>query len=1308
MKNFNKELLLNKINNSEIVAFDVYGVLFDSIVNDQDAVYDLVGRHFGIHGFKRIRLGAQKEIEKIKTGVCVNPLANLDEIYGCIAEKYLPDTDCDAVKQYEAELTADALITDSEIAEIFLSAEKFGKKVIAVNNTCLSEKTVTEFIKEKGYSAVSEVCSTVPDAALYFCCGQNNISRENQNILCYKKEYNCDKLKNAVCSEIDNGIYRYLYNKEKGFWYNLGHEIGGPAYMGLYRFLKEKADKNQKIYVLSDGGYFIYEVLKNCGYKNVHILEIDGDILTDAVCKKELSDSNIIKYISGTGFFDEDAVCVDCDWEGTYQFLLEKIKASVNCKKEHFFYHIGIENSRKSMKKLNGCWYETYLFDFYKNYSLQISHIRNKEIYELFFKATDKKAEYYSEEGNPVYNNSFLDDNKRSILKGIVDFVRTGLGFADKYDVEFTPEISLGHLTRLITQPTEEELGNIEFLVKPVEDTRKYHLEDDRSIINYHRWLNAQKPEKTDVSSLEYNPFFSVVIPVYNTVTEQLEECINSVLNQTYHNFELILVDDHSSWKNVVPVLKKYENNSKVTVLYRETNGHISVATNDGINAAKGEFIVFMDCDDIVEPHALYEFARKLNDNPELDFIYSDEDKITEDGKIRHMPFFKPDWSPDLSHCMNYTNHLSAYRTDIVKAIGGLRTAYNGSQDYDFNLRFMEKSANSRVGHISKILYHWRERKESVAYSTNAKNYAINSARCAKEDYIRRNNIKAHLEYVTGISQYRIVYEVTGNPLVSIIIPSKDHPEILRQCIDSINKYTGYKNYEIIVVDNGSSDFNKSVIQNYLNDNEAVYIYEKAEFNFSKMCNQGAAAAKGEYLLFLNDDIEIFQPQWLERMLGHAQQDYIGAVGAKLYYPQTTKMQHAGVSNPIEGPRHNFLACDDRDAYYFGISWVDYNCIGVTGACLLLAADKFRDIGGFDEKLTVAYNDVKLCFELHKKGYYNVIRSDAVAYHHESLSRGNDFVTDKKLIRLGKERTHLFADFPELKGYDPFLNENMHTLVEILDMKQYFDEFSPIDITGCREGDMASIDNVSVLDKIRIIGWSALNGEKHMEKLDRYLVFEDPYGKTYGAKVLPYPRADVAQALGDECYKYAGFECVLRRCDLRLDIMPYRVGVLTVAGNGKRYINWCTDINVIRNPEPRPLVLDSNKIENFELHNRPEGIRCFIDGCGRYDGYYRIQGFAFKSGNDHHIYKNSVVLVSDNGEAFEFNVHLDERPDVAYSFPEEKFLYYTGFICYVFDNVLEKGHSYDIIIRLKNHFDENDIIDIPTNKKLELYYKDNI
>lgn len=831
------------------------------------------------------------------------------------------------------------------------------------------------------------------------------------------------------------------------------------------------------------------------------------------------------------------------------------------------------------------------------------------------------------------------------------------------------------------------------------EENSEYHLEDTRSLRSYYRWLRTQEDQQEEKKKLAYQPMFSFVIPVYNTVTEQLTECIESVLAQTYDNFEMILVDDHSSWENVVPVLKKYENNEHIHVIYRTENGHISKATNDGLAIAQGDFIAFMDCDDTIEADALYEMAKKLNENPELDFIYSDEDKITEDGRIRHMPFFKPDWSPDLYMCMNYTNHLSVYRASIVKETGGLRSEYNGSQDYDFTLRFMEKSDNRRVGHVQKILYHWRERKESAAYAISSKNYASEKAENAKNDMIQRNHIPARLEYIEENAQYRTVYEVVGNPRVSIIIPSKDNPGILRQCIGSIRKYTAYGNYEIIVVDNGSNPENKAAIEAYLKEQGGIaYVYEQRAFNFSKMCNDGAANAAGEYLLFLNDDVEIIQSDWLERMLGHAQRPHIGAVGAKLLYPGTTIIQHDGVASMKGGPAHNFLGCDDKNVYYFAWNRVDFNCSAVTGACLLVSRDKFEEAGRFDEHLPVAYNDVSLCFSLIEKGYYNVIRNDVTAYHHESLSRGNDHLNEEKLFRLSKELMRLYHRFPAFDEKDPFLNSRLHSYTAGLDIENNCNPVKRADLTGVRTGGKLNIDAVTVTEKVHIQGWAFL---KNMENPERFFVLRDPYGDDYIAPMEPMLRPDVADCFGEGSkYRYSGFECVLDKNQFRTDIMQYQMGVLFLLKNGASSVVWWNKkSDIFRRPRPRKQICHYTQLD-FDNRKDAGAVQWCVDANQQVEEYHEIRGYAFCRGNRHSQYKTSIILAASSQNVYEFDTHSEERLDVASAFPEMHFLYNTGFQCLILPEVLEPDQEYDIIIRLRNQFDSADIRDVVTGQKI--------
>lgn len=533
---------------------------------------------------------------------------------------------------------------------------------------------------------------------------------------------------------------------------------------------------------------------------------------------------------------------------------------------------------------------------------------------------------------------------------------------------------------------------------------------------NYKIWI-----KKNEVRSVyekqAYEPLVSMVVPVYNVSETLLVECISSVLNQTYTNIELCLVDDCSTQEHVREVLKRYETDSRVKIKYRQENGHISKASNDGLALATGEFVGLLDCDDCLAQDAIAEVVLALNNDKDIDYIYTDEDKITEDGKVRKDPFFKPDWSPDTVMSLLYTCHLSVFRKSILDEVGGFRVGFEGCQDYDLVLRVMEKT--NHIYHIPKILYHWRERKESTSLDIDAKSYISEKTIRMKEEAIKRRNQEASIEYVQELQQFRVVYHPVGNAKVSIIILSKDNVQCLENCLHSIKTYTGYEFYEIILVDNGSSEENKNKIQNLCEQHNVRYLYDQYAFNFSKMCNIGAAAASGEYLLFLNDDIEVMHQNWLETLLGHAQLAHVGAVGAKLYYPDKIHIQHCGVLNLQTGPCHVCYKMPDYTSYYFGRNTLDYNYSIVTAACLMVQRSKFDEVGGFDESLPVTYNDVDLCFKLLEHNYYNVVRADVRLIHHESISRGSDELSKEKEERRKRECTRLYEKHPIYNGYDP-------------------------------------------------------------------------------------------------------------------------------------------------------------------------------------------------------------------------------------------------------------------------------------------------
>lgn len=539
----------------------------------------------------------------------------------------------------------------------------------------------------------------------------------------------------------------------------------------------------------------------------------------------------------------------------------------------------------------------------------------------------------------------------------------------------------------------------------------------------YRTWIRENEKDIYETEPLNYNPLISVVVPVYNVKTEMLTECIESVRKQTYENWELCLADDASSWESVRDCLKKYEDDKKIKITYRKENGHISLATNSAIEMSTGEFIAFMDCDDTLAPNALYEVAKMLNKDKTLDFIYSDEDKLDENGKRRHQPHFKPDWSPDTFMSLMYTCHLGVYRKTIGEKLGWLRKGYEGAQDYDLTLRFTE--VTGRIGHIQKILYHWRERKESTSVNPKAKSYIFDTAKKAKEDALKRRKLQGACEWVNGIYQYRVNYKPAGEPLISIIILSRNNFEAYHRCVASILEKSSYSNFEILTMDNGSSLEQKQLYEEYCKQVKVHYYYGQYEADFCKICNKGADLASGELLLFLSDETEVVSPVWLERMAGHAMLSHTGAVGAKLLYPQSSIIRHIGFINMAGVPVYSFAGHDDTNIYYFCRNKIEYNYSAVTAACLMVERKKFYEVGGFDETFAVAYNDVKFCLDLIERGYYNVSRMDAILYHYESSKKNNSGLNMAETEQMERERNQLYAIYPEFMDKDACYNPNL-------------------------------------------------------------------------------------------------------------------------------------------------------------------------------------------------------------------------------------------------------------------------------------------
>lgn len=555
---------------------------------------------------------------------------------------------------------------------------------------------------------------------------------------------------------------------------------------------------------------------------------------------------------------------------------------------------------------------------------------------------------------------------------------------------------------------------------------KKYNGNDKELTYNpfdkndYMEWIIQNEQFNSKKNIHKYNPKISIIIPVYNPNLNEFKECIESVLKQTYDNFEICVCDDCSTKSEVIEYEKELSKNKKIKVKFREENGHISRCSNTALKMATGEFIGLVDDDDLLSTNALEEAVSILNLYKNIDFIYSDNDKIDENGN-RCDPYFKPDYAPDTLFSLNYLSHFNVIRKKTIEEVGGFRVGYEGAQDYDLYLRILEKTKN--IYHIPKILYHWRMSKNSTALSTNKKNYAFNAGKKAIEDAIKRRNIEADVITRKNCDFYYVKYKLINKPLISIIIPTKDHADILKTCIDSVLEST-YQHYEILIVDNGSKESEtKKLLQEY-GKNEKITIIEcNCEFNFSYINNYAVEKSKGDYLLLLNNDTEIITKDFLEQMVSYASQKHVGAVGAKLLYPDKT-IQHGGVVLGLGGvASHVYLNESYKAKGIYGMLECPTNYGAVTAACLMVSKKKYLEVGGLNETLKVAYNDIDFNIKLLEKGYYNVFLPDVVLYHHESKSRGLD-TTGEKYKRFLFESNYMYEKWKKYIERDPFYNPN--------------------------------------------------------------------------------------------------------------------------------------------------------------------------------------------------------------------------------------------------------------------------------------------
>lgn len=549
----------------------------------------------------------------------------------------------------------------------------------------------------------------------------------------------------------------------------------------------------------------------------------------------------------------------------------------------------------------------------------------------------------------------------------------------------------------------------------------------------YQRWLEKNYPHPQKLSKisdagqkLSYQPLISVIVPVYNPDAAFLRQAIESVLRQTYTNWELCLADDCSSKPHVKQIIEEYQQqDSRLKVTWRQANGHISHASNSALSMATGEYIALLDHDDLLAPHALFSVVKLLNQHPEADFIYSDEDKVNAQN-IHSDPYFKPDWCPDTFLSRMYTCHLGVYRRTLVNQVGNFRPGFEGSQDYDLVLRVSEQT--QQIFHIPDVLYHWRIHPESTAAFTDAKTYAVDAGqRAIAEAIFRRGEPGKVLSKLQFPGVYTIRYQIKEQKLVSVIIPTKDLADTLNICLKSIFSKTSYPNYEVIVIDNGSTEAKTfHCLESWQQEQPKRFKYYTYDvpFNYSQINNYAVEQARGDYLLFLNNDTEIISPDWMEAMVEQAQRKSIGAVGGLLLYPDDT-VQHAGVIlgiNGLAGHSHKYFAASMPGYLSQIVSTNNYSA--VTAACLMCRRNVFLEVGGFETKLAIALNDVDFCLKLISHGYRNVYLPHVVLYHYESKSRGYED-SPAKQSRLAQEVDYIKQKWSQICDRDPCYNPNL-------------------------------------------------------------------------------------------------------------------------------------------------------------------------------------------------------------------------------------------------------------------------------------------
>ncbi|MCI5509722.1 MAG: glycosyltransferase [Eubacterium sp.] len=547
--------------------------------------------------------------------------------------------------------------------------------------------------------------------------------------------------------------------------------------------------------------------------------------------------------------------------------------------------------------------------------------------------------------------------------------------------------------------------------------------------VPYGPWFEKHRPTESELEkqrsrNWKETPVFSIVVPAYRTPVLFLEQMIESVRSQTYPFWELCIANASPDDAQMASVFERYTNmDQRIHVKNLHENLGIAENTNEAFSMASGTFVGLLDHDDLLAPQALYRM-REMLEKKNADIFYTDEDKVTTDLSEHFQPHFKPDFNLDLLRSNNYITHFFVVKTDLVRKVGGFRREYDGAQDYDFIFRCVEQA--EKICHIPEILYHWRTHKESTSDNPVSKMYAFEAGKRAIEGNLERCGVQAVVSHTKDLGFYQVEYPVQGSPLVSVLIPNKDQKESLKKCLESVFEKTTYQNYEIIIIENNSIEQETFQYYRELEKRSNVKVVTwKEGFNYSSINNFGEQEAAGDYLLFLNNDVEVINPCWMEEMLGNCQRPEVGIVGAKLYYPDDT-IQHAGTIIGIGGiAGHAFLNMPRSRTGYLHKASIQMDLSAVTAACMMMKRSVFEQIGGFEEKLTVAFNDVDLCLRTVQAGYLVVYNPKVELYHYESKSRGSED-NEEKVRRFQSEIEFMRTRWITiLKEGDPNYNKNL-------------------------------------------------------------------------------------------------------------------------------------------------------------------------------------------------------------------------------------------------------------------------------------------